>query len=123
MAGYHSLLVQGALARLAELEAQSAVVFAEQQQALIDLETVSTALGDTSNEFLALDVAASCGIAQSTATVRLRQARQLVQTLPRLHALALEGAVHVGQLKAILEATADSTPETAAQVEAALLPA
>jgi hypothetical protein len=113
----------GSLERLAELEVADAVLFAQRQQALCDVEDVCRAqpASEHALEFLALDVAVACGIAQSTATHRLSAARHLVSDLPGTFALLLRGELRVGQGLVLMEETRALSAEVCALVEASVL--
>jgi hypothetical protein len=113
----------GSLERLAELEVADAVLFAQRQQALCDAEDVCRAqpASEHALEFLALDVALACGIAQSTATHRLASARHLVSDLPGTFALLLAGELRVGQGLVLMEETRALSAEVCALVEQSVL--
>ena len=65
---FTSVRKAGALDRLAELEEQDAQLFAARAQALVDVEDVCRAQpnSDHALEFVALDIASACDIAQIT---------------------------------------------------------
>jgi hypothetical protein len=113
----------GSLERLSELEVADAVLFAQRQQALCDVEDVCRAqpASEHALEFLALDVALACGIAQSTATHRLASARHLVSDLPGTFALLLRGELRVGQGLVLMEETRALSAEVCAAVEQSVL--
>ena len=74
-----------ALDRLAALEVADAQLMAARARALVDYDELCRAqpAADRAVEFIALDIATACTIAQVTATIRLEQARRLIQDLHR----------------------------------------
>lgn len=112
------------LDRLAELERQDAQLFAAKAGALMDAEHLCSSQPDPALalSLLPLNLAMACGIAQSTATSRLEQARRLVHDLPLTHEALHRGELRIGQALVILEETAVLSPEVCREVEKLALP-
>ncbi len=109
-----------ALDRLAALEVADAQLLAARARALVDYDELCRAqpAADRAVEFIALDIAAACTIAQVTATIRLEQARRLIRDLPNTWTGLHQGLLHVGQALAILAETAGLTRPVTSQVDA-----
>ena len=108
------------LDRLAALEVADAQLLAARARALVDYDELcrSQPAADRAVEFIALDIAAACTIAQVTATIRLEQARRLIRDLPNTWAGLQQGRLHVGQALAVLDETAGLTRPVTCQVDA-----
>ena len=121
---FTSVRKAGALDRLAELEEQDAQLFAARAQALVDVEDVCRAQPDSDHalEFVALDIATACDIAQITATARLTKAKHLIHDLPLTFEHLRRGQLRVGQAVALMEETKDLPATTCQAVEARALP-
>ena len=108
------------LDRLAALEVADAQLLAARARALVDYDELcrSQPAADRAVEFIALDIAAACTIAQVTATIRLEQARRLIRDLPKTWTGLHEGRLHVGQALAVLDETLGQTRAVTSQVDA-----
>ena len=96
-----------ALDRLAALEVADGQLMAARARALVDYDELCRAqpAADRAVEFIALEIAAACTIAQVTATIRLEQARRLIRDLPQTWTGLHQGQLHVGQALAVLDET------------------
>ena len=121
---YTSLRMATALDRLAELEEQDAMVFAARAQALVDVEDLCALQPDAAQalSLVALDIATACGIAQSTASMRLGKARHLVKDLPVAFEHLRQGRLTVGQALVLQEETRELPRQTCAALEARAFP-
>ena len=119
-----SLRKATALDRLADLEVQDAVLFADRARALVDVEDVCAAQPDSEQamSFIALDIATACDIAQSTATMRLGRAKHLVHDLPQTLEQLRVGQLRVGQALVLMEETKDLPRATCHAIETKALP-
>ncbi len=108
------------LDRLAALEVADAQLMAARARALVDYDELCRArpATDRAVEFIALDIASACSIAQVTATIRLEQARRLVRDLPQTWTGLHTGLLHVGQALAVLTETTGLTRAVTTQVDA-----
>ncbi len=104
---------------LAQLEADDSRTFANRALRLVELDRINHALPkDThAREFTALDIAASCDIAQSTATTRLHRAQHLVNNLPATVRCLHEGWLRVHQALALMQETEGLAQPVCREVE------
>ncbi len=107
------------LDRLAALEDRDVRVFAAKAYALVELDDLCNSQPATEHapQFIALDIAVACDIAQSTATARLHRARHLVHNLPDTHRACEEGLLRVGQALAMMQETEGLPRSVCHQVE------
>ena len=99
-----------ALARLADLEQREAALFAERAVALTAISDLWSGQHDPARPLLALDVAVTCQVAQVTATLRMVQARRLVDELPQTLRGLQEKRLVVGQALVLLKETEGLRP-------------
>ena len=110
------------LALLAALEEQEAALYARRAELLVTYRDEQAAKGSLQRDLVPMDLAVTCGIAQSTASHRLSVAAHLVEALPLTHRFLAEGALHLGQALALLDETKGLDPAVCGQVEDRVLP-
>ncbi len=104
---------------LAALEDQDARLFAAKARALVELHDICHAqpTEERATQFIALDIAVACDIAQSTATVRLHRAQHLIHDLPDTHRACEQGWLRIGQALAMMQETEGLPREICRHVE------
>lgn len=118
---------RAALDDLASCEVDDARLFARSTRALVEAragarQSDERSGSDVASEFLCLEVAGTCTIAQGSAAARLAQAQHLVVQLPATWQGLHRGTLRRLQALVLIDETQGLTPAQCAQVEQQVLP-